>query len=116
MSADSYHHLVEEGMNEKKNIYDFQEFVDVLKINGEAIVMKSSDFLDFPRGVSEKSKFTAHKPFVGCHINCEVSAGKVPNYFGKKSLVITSNPLNFCRKKLQQRSYVAVSSFLPYTH
>ena len=47
MSADSYHHLVEKGTNEKKNIYDFQEFVDVLKINDEAIVMKSSDFLDF---------------------------------------------------------------------
>ena len=62
MSADNYHHLVEKGMNEKKNIYNFQEFVDVLEINDEAIVMKSSDFLDFPQGVSEKSKFTAHKP------------------------------------------------------
>ena len=64
MSADSYHHLVEKGMNEMKNVYDFQDFVNVLDSNGKSIVLKSSDFFYFPRGVSEKSKFTEGKPFL----------------------------------------------------
>ena len=58
MSADSYHHLVEKGMNAKKNVYDFQDFVNVLNVDGKSIVIESSDFFDFPRGVGEKSKFT----------------------------------------------------------
>ena len=64
MSADSYHHLVEKGMNEKRNVYDFKDFVDVLNVHGHAIIMKSKDFIDVPRGVSGQSKFTEDKPMM----------------------------------------------------
>ena len=65
MSADSYHHLVEKGMHAEKNVYDFQEFVDILDIDGKAILMKASNFINFLRGVSEHSQFTKDKPMLG---------------------------------------------------
>ena len=60
LSADSYHYLVEKTMNAKKN--DFEDFVKALENNGKAIIMKPSDFMDFPTGVSEKSEFADNKP------------------------------------------------------
>ena len=64
MSADSYHHLVEKEMNTAKNVYDYRDFINVLEVHGKAILMKSADFIDFPRGVSEHSKFTKDKPML----------------------------------------------------
>ena len=63
MSADSYHHLVEKATNEKKNVYDFQEYVDILNVHGQAI-MRFEDIINFPRGVSGQSQFTRNKPLM----------------------------------------------------
>ena len=64
MSADSYHHLVEKEMNERRNVYDFEDFLEVLNVHGRAILMKSGDFINVPRGVSDQSKFTEGKPLL----------------------------------------------------
>ena len=45
MSADSFHHEVEKGMNLKKNIYDFKDFVKVIKSCGKTILIQPDDFL-----------------------------------------------------------------------
>ena len=42
MSADSYH--------------------DILNVHGQAIIMRSEDFINFPQGVSGQSQFTRNKP------------------------------------------------------
>ena len=64
MSADSYHHLVELAMTKMRNVCDFRDFCDALENDGKAIVMQSSNFLQVPRGLSEKSKFTENHPKV----------------------------------------------------
>ena len=53
MSPYSYPHLVEKSMKEKEKVYDFQEFVECLNVNGKAVVIKHEEFLDIPRGVYE---------------------------------------------------------------
>ena len=45
MSADSFHHSVEEEIRSKKRLYDFQDFVDCVNNRGSADIMKPEDFL-----------------------------------------------------------------------
>ena len=62
MSADSFHHTVEQGMKKKRRMMDnFHDFVDVVEKNGEALVMKYDDFCHIPHGVSQGS-FARYKP------------------------------------------------------
>ena len=62
MSADSFHHSVEKEFRKRKNIYDFQDFVDVINTNGEAVIMKHGDCKLFTKDVSE-AKYTC-KPLL----------------------------------------------------
>ena len=64
MSADSYHLLVEKGLRDRRNVYDYQEYVEILETEGEACILNYEDFQDVPRGVSEHSKFTEGKPML----------------------------------------------------
>ena len=61
MSADSFHHTVEQGMKKKRRMDNFHDFVDVVEKNGEALVMKYDDFCHIPHGVSQGS-FARYKP------------------------------------------------------
>ena len=51
MSADSFHHQVEEAMRKKKNLYDFADFSRVSK-SGIAVEMTVEDFFDFRNNLS----------------------------------------------------------------
>ena len=46
MSADSFHAVVESNMRSKRNLYDFQDFVDCVSKNGKALMMNPCDFRD----------------------------------------------------------------------
>ena len=61
MSADNFHHYVEQRMREKKNVEDFQDFVDVVSSCGQSLVMKYYHFFDFPKGVSQ-ANYIREKP------------------------------------------------------
>ena len=62
MSADSFHVAVEKEFKKRKNIYDFEDFVDVINTRGEAITMDHKDFLMLTDGVSQ-GKYTS-KPYL----------------------------------------------------
>ena len=47
----------------RRNVYDFEDFLEVLNVHGRAILMKSGDF-NVPRAVSYQSKFTEGKPLL----------------------------------------------------
>ena len=47
MSADSFHHSVEEEIRKKKSLYDFDDFVECVQNQGIAIVMNAESFSDF---------------------------------------------------------------------
>ena len=61
MSADNFHHQVERRMRQKKNVEDFQDFVDVVSSCGQSLVMKYYHFFDFPKGVSQ-ANYIREKP------------------------------------------------------
>ena len=44
MSGDNFHHQVKQRMRQKKNVEDFQDFVDVVSSCGQSLVMKCNDF------------------------------------------------------------------------
>ena len=52
MSADSFHDLVEKKMNLLKNVYDFNDFIQVINYAGKALQMNFSDFVKYPRCLS----------------------------------------------------------------
>ena len=52
MSADSFHHQIEENIRRKKKLYDFNDYVECVEKGGMAIEMKSEDFLDISSGKS----------------------------------------------------------------
>ena len=53
MSADNFHHQVENQMKLKDKVYDFNDFVDCVSTVGEAILMTHSDFKNFEKGLSQ---------------------------------------------------------------
>ena len=59
MSADSFHAMVESNMRSKKNLYDFQDFVNCISSNAKAVEMAPSDFLNFANKMSN-GKDTNH--------------------------------------------------------
>ena len=45
MSADSFHHVIEQGMRKKQSVGDFQDFVDLVDFSRKAPVMEHDNFL-----------------------------------------------------------------------
>ena len=48
-------------MRQKKNVKDFQDFVDAVSSCGQSLVMKCNDLFDIPNGVS-LANYTREKP------------------------------------------------------
>ena len=48
-------------MRQKKRVEDFQDFVDIVEKCGKSLVMRFSDFLQFPKGVSQ-GNYVSNKP------------------------------------------------------
>ncbi|XP_072041154.1 uncharacterized protein [Amphiura filiformis] len=53
MSADSFHHQVESGMKKAKNVYDGQDFKQIIDETGVAAQMKPTDFIMYENGLSQ---------------------------------------------------------------
>ena len=47
MSADSFHHQVEDKIRRKKYPHDFNDYVDCIDSAGKALLLKPEDFFDF---------------------------------------------------------------------
>ena len=47
MSADSFHHQVEDKIRRKKYLYDFNDYIHCLTSAGNALLMRPEDFFDF---------------------------------------------------------------------
>lgn len=61
MSADIFHHLVEQNMRKQRRVEDFQDFVNLVDSCGKSLVMEYNSFFKFPRGVSQ-AKYASKKP------------------------------------------------------
>ena len=61
MSADSFHHVIEQAMRKKQGIEDFQDFVDLVDFSRKALVMEHDDFLQITGDVSQ-AKYGSRKP------------------------------------------------------
>lgn len=59
MACDSFHHKIEQGMRDMKNVFDFNDF----NTEGIAYEMKRNDFIDFPNGMST-GEYISSKPLL----------------------------------------------------
>ena len=59
MSADSFHHVLEQGMRKKQSVGDFQDFVDLVDFSGKTPVMEHDDFLQILCGLSQAKQTKA---------------------------------------------------------
>ena len=53
MSADSYHHMVEQSMKEMGKVYDFDDWLKSLGQNGQALILEGNDCLMIKKGLSQ---------------------------------------------------------------
>ena len=72
MSADSFHHIVEERMKKVGDVCDFYDFIEIINFRGIAASLKANDSM-YPKGVST-SKNTSGKPKLK-HVSCRVLKG-----------------------------------------
>ena len=47
MAADSFHHQIEDKIRSKKFVYDYEDFADVIRSKGNAILMDANDFVSY---------------------------------------------------------------------
>ena len=57
MAADNFHHQVEEGIRKRRYLYDFNDYIQVANLCGNAIEMSHKDFYDF-RNYRSNGKYT----------------------------------------------------------
>ena len=102
MSCDSFHHKIEQGMREKKSVYDFDDFVSIVRDKGIAYEMKSTDFVDFPNGMSNGA-YASSKPLLRDVRIVQFRKGDT-NMFWKNSYDQRSYmDAPFLKKKIKQR-------------
>lgn len=80
MSADSFHHMVERSMNEKKNLYDFKDFTDCVEAtskNVKLINMKPDLFYNW-KDLKSQAKLNKmdSKPYLSKMTQIRVEKGK----------------------------------------
>ena len=61
MSADSFHHVIEQGERKKQHIEDFQNFADLVDFSGKTLLMGHDKFLQNSHGVYQ-AKYASKKP------------------------------------------------------
>ena len=69
MSADSFHHLVEQGMRIMRRLQNFADFVKIVNEKGLAHEMTTKDFRVIPRGLSSAQAIVQTKPLLE---NCRI--------------------------------------------
>ena len=60
MAADSFHHQVEKGIRNRRYLYDFKDYIQVVNLCGNAIKMSDEDFCDF-RNYKSNGKDTNYR-------------------------------------------------------
>ena len=53
MAEDSFHHLIENEMRRRKNVYDFNEFHDIINAKGNGVVMEVGDSPNYENKLSK---------------------------------------------------------------
>ena len=62
MSADSFHHLVEQGMRMVRKIQNFADFIKIVNEKGSAHEMAATEFKFIPRGLSSAQAIVEAHP------------------------------------------------------
>ena len=69
MSADSFHHLVEQGIRKARRVQNFADFVNIVNEKGQAHEMIPTEFKAITRGLSQGQKVSKTRPYLD---NCRV--------------------------------------------
>ena len=100
MSADSFHHQIEQGMRTKKRVDNFEDFVSIVNSKGKSIVMKFDDFYHIPKGVSQ-AKYAQHKPKLDLVQIVEFRKGSTKMFWKGSHIEEEFKEAEFLQRKLQ---------------
>lgn len=64
MSADSFHHRVENQVKKVRNLYDFRDFVNCVDRAGKAVIMKPSNFKAWKNELSQGKSSKLTRPLL----------------------------------------------------
>ena len=64
MSADSFHHLVEQGMRKVRKLQNFADFINIVNEKGSAHEMTATGYKFIPRGLSNAQAIVKTKPIL----------------------------------------------------
>ena len=109
-SADSFHHLVEQGMRKVRKIQNFADFINIVNEKGSAHEMAATEFKFIPRRLSSGQAIVETKPILD---NCRVIQfrhGSYKIYWKTSHAEQGYHPSEFLMNKLK-RTMVAGNDF-----
>ena len=95
MSADNFHHMVEQEMNAMDKVYDFTDFVKCVSIVGESIIMSHTDFYQYESGLSESKLSKSTRPYLADVSDVQFRRG---HYVSITNYVLTLTITNFWKR------------------
>ena len=107
MSADAFHHQVEQAMKDMKNVYTFQDFVQCVNKNGIAVEMRSHDFHDYRKYLS--SGKDTHYPKLNDIVVAQFRRGSTKLFWKTSHTEVDYKSGEFLQKKFRKRVWVGVN-------
>ena len=113
MSADSFHHMVEQEMKRMKQVGDWRDFVQCVSRCGSVVEMKADDFLKFESGLSQGRESRATRPKLENVAVAQFRKGSILMFFKRGHREEDFQEANFLKKVVQEAisgsSYVVES-------
>ena len=101
MSADSFHHMVEQEMKRMKQVGDWRDFVQCVSRCGSVVEMKADDFLKFESGLSQGRESRATRPKLENVVVAQFRKGSILMFF-KRGYQEDFQEANFLKKVVQE--------------
>ena len=116
MSADSFHSRVEQAMKRKQNVYDLNDFVNVIQAarnTAQSLVMTHQNFRKWQNGMSVGVKATAGKPKLQDIQEVKFMSGSTKLYFKTSLEEDTYKECNFLKRNILRQVSAGV---MPEAH
>lgn len=103
MSADSFHHKVEESIKQSKMLYDFVDFVRAVDKAGTPIIMNPHDFKSWPRSYGTSNSCKTQRPLLDVIKVVRFRRGSVHMDYQTEHGQITYKSAPFLRQKEERQ-------------
>ena len=101
MSADSFHHLVEKEATAKKNLYDFEDFVQCARNAGTCVLMGDNDFRQWQNELSDSLASKTSRPLLDNVVVSFFQKGSTDMFFKSAHSDAEFRSTDFLKKKFK---------------